>query len=103
MGKLVEWGMPEPTESEACSKCKMNLADTKDCCKKDQQKVKIEKSQKAEFSFEFKSYPSVILIPLLAEKGSIPVQKTVSGDNNSHGPPRTQKTPVFLLVRNFRI
>ena len=104
MGKLVEWGVAHPDEeSKACSNCKMSAEDSKDCCKKDLQEVKIEKAQKAQYSFQFKSFPSAITLPFVFERGLTPVQQTYSGYNYSHAPPRTEKTPVFLLLRTFRI
>jgi len=104
MGKLVEWGMAHPDkESEACGNCKMSAEDSKDCCKKDQQEVKIEKAQKAQFNFHFKSFPSVVALPGDFETRLLPVQQINTGANYSHAPPRTEKTPVFLMLRTFRI
>jgi hypothetical protein len=103
MGKLVEWGMAQHEESKACSNCKMSAEASKDCCKKDIQEVKIEKAQKAQFSFQFKSFPSAIILPFIFEPVLTPVQQTYSGYNYSHAPPRTEKTPVFLMLRTFRI
>ena len=103
MGKLVEWGMAQPEESKACSNCKMSAEDSKDCCKKDLQEVKIEKAQKAQFSFQFKSFASDILLPFVFDRGLAPLQQAYSGYKYNHDPPRTEKTPVFVLLRNFRI
>lgn len=103
MGKLVEWGMAQPSESKDCSKCNMSEAESKDCCKKDQQEVKIEKAQKAEFSFQFKSLSSIIVLPYIFESGLTTITQTISGANYSHAPPRTPKTPVFVMLRTFRI
>lgn len=103
MGKLVEWGMPQAAETEDCSNCKMSDADSKDCCKKDLQEVKIEKAQKAEFSFPFKSLSSIIAVPYVFESGLTIIPQTASGANYSHAPPRTPKTPVFIMLRTFRI
>jgi len=103
MGKLVEWGMAQPSESKACSNCKMSAEDSKDCCKKDQQEVKIEKAQKAQFSFQFKSFPSIVVLPNDVETRLISERQINTGANYSHAPPRTQKAPVFLMLRTFRI
>ena len=105
MGKLVEWGMahPDDSKSKACGNCKMSAEDSKDCCKKNQQEVKIEKAQKAQFSFQFKSFPSVVALPDDVETRLLSVQQINTGANYSHAPPRTQKTPVFLMLRTFRI
>jgi hypothetical protein len=103
MGKLVEWGMSKPSESKDCGNCKMSAEDSKDCCKKDLQEVKIEKAQKAEFNFQFKSFPSVVALPVGFETSLTSLQQVNSGANYSHAPPRTEKTPVFLMLRTFRI
>lgn len=103
MGKLVEWGMAKPSESKMCSNCKMKMKDSKDCCKKNQQQVKIEKAQKAEFSFDFKSCPTLIAVPQVFEPGLPLIHQQVTGIHYSNAPPRTEKTPVFLRLRTFRI
>lgn len=103
MGKLVEWGMAHPKESNPCDNCKMTDAESKDCCKKEQQQVKVEQAQKAEFSFQFKSIPSLIALPFVFEPKLIATSQIIAGDNYSHAPPRTEKTPVFVLLRTFRI
>ena len=103
MGKLVEWGMPQPSESDECSNCSMSKDESKDCCKKDQQEVKIEKAQKAEFNYQFKTFSTAVILPFVFETEITPVQQSISGDNYSHAPPRTAKTPVFLMFSNFRI
>lgn len=103
MGKLVEWSTAKPAESKKCSNCKMTEADSKDCCKKNQQEVKIEQAQKAEFSFQFKSSSIIIALPYLLESGLPAFSQTVTGANYSHAPPRTTKIPVFVMLRTFRI
>jgi hypothetical protein len=103
MGKLVEWGMAEPSESEDCSNCKMSPEQSKDCCKKDQRDVKIEKAQKAQYNYEFKQVPTLVTQHFISTSGVDVVQQTVEINNFSHAPPRTEKTPVFLLLRTFRI
>lgn len=103
MGKLVEWGMAKPSESKTCGNCKMTMKDSKDCCKKNQQQVKIEKAQKAEFSFDFKSFSSVVLVPHTFEPGLDAIDQKNNGVHFSNAPPRTQRTPLFLRLRTFRI
>jgi hypothetical protein len=103
MGKLVEWGMAKPSESKSCSNCKMKMKDSKDCCKKNQQQVKIEQAQKAEFSFDFKSFPIALAVPLVFETGLNTIQQTNTGVHYSHAPPRTEKEALFLRLRTFRI
>ena len=103
MGKLVDWGVSKSAETKDCSKCKMSEADSKDCCKKDQQEVKIEQAQKAQFSFQFKSISSNVTLPSIFDSGLINIPQTVSGANYSHAPPRTPKTPVFVMFGTFRI
>jgi hypothetical protein len=103
MGKLVEWGMAKPSESKTCSNCKMKMKDSKDCCKKNQQQVKIEKAQKAEFSFDFKSSPIALAVPQIFEPGLSAIHQSNTGVHFSNAPPRTEKTPVFLRLRTFRI
>jgi hypothetical protein len=103
MGKLVEWGMSEPSESKICDNCKMSAEDSENCCKKDQHDVKIEKAQKTQFNYEFKQLASPVTQAFAANFALDAVQRTVVTGNLFHGPPRTEKTPVFLLLRTFRI
>ena len=103
MGKLVDWGMAEASESESCGNCNMSAEDSKDCCKKDKHDVKIEKAQKAQFNYEFKQFHALVTQPSRFDAGVNILQRTAVSDNFSHAPPRTEKTPVFLLLRTFRI
>lgn len=104
MGNLVEWGMAHSEEeSKTCSNCKMSAEGSEDCCKKDQQEVKIEKAQKAQFNFQFKSSASDILTPFVSDRSVITFESVHTGYKYNHDPPRTEKTPVFVLLRTFRI
>jgi hypothetical protein len=86
MGKLVEWGMAKPSESKTCSNCKMKMKDSKDCCKKNQQQVKIEKAQKAEFSIDFKSSPTELDVPLIFQPGLHAIQEQNTRVHFSNAP-----------------
>ncbi|NEU07277.1 hypothetical protein GZH53_03030 [Flavihumibacter sp. R14] len=103
MGNLVDWGMSKPSESKTCSNCKMSEEEAKDCCKKDQHDVKIEQAQKAQFSYQFKQIPSLVPQHFVGQSGVIIAQQKLDTDNFSHAPPRTEKIPVFLQLRTFRI
>ena len=104
MGKLVEWGMSDHAgESKSCSNCKMAESDSKNCCKKEQQQVKVSEAQKAQFSFQFKVVPSIIAAPFHFELISNTFQNEVRQTNYGHAPPIVANTPVFILLRTFRI
>lgn len=103
MGRLVEWGIGESKEEQTCSSCKMNSEDTKNCCKKEQQVVKVEQSQKTEFSFQFKQFPALIVQPLLLEQLPVAASCECISNHYSNAPPRAEKTPVFVTLRTFRI
>ena len=103
MGKLVEWGWAQPEETENCSNCKMSKQDSKDCCKKDQQQVKIEKAQKAEFNFQFSARAASFALPVIFATDLSAAVQASSGSYHIHAPPRTYKTPVFLMFRSIRV
>ena len=103
MGKLVDWGMAHPEESKSCDTCTMDKSEFKDCCKKEQQEVKVEKAQKAQFSFQFKVIPSLIAEYFNFEPASNSFPKEFDQNNYRHAPPIVGKTPVFILLRTFRI
>lgn len=103
MGKLVEWGFAHPEPDDTCSKCKMENSDRDGCCKQEQQQLKVEKAQKAEFNFQFKAAPDLVALPSYCAPGQLLVQQLTTGANFSHAPPRTSKTPVFVQLRTFRI
>ena len=103
MGKLVEWGMAESSESEDCSNCKMSAEASKDCCKKDQHIVKIEQAQKAQFNCEFKQIPTLVTQPF-SNCTRIDIARAITDTNNFlHVPPLMEKTPVCILLSTFRI
>ena len=103
MGKLVEWGIAHSEPSDTCSKCKMENSDRDGCCKQEQQQLKVEKAQTAEFNFQFKAAPDLVDLPPFSAPIPLMVQQSAIGTNFSNAPPRTAKTPVFVRLRTFRI
>ena len=103
MGKLVEWGIGDSKEEQTCSNCKMNSLDSKNCCKKELKEVKVEKAQKAEFSFQFKQFPSFVAQSFVFEPVTAAPLPVRISTHYSNAPPRAEKTPVFVTLQTFRI
>ncbi len=104
MGELIEWGLSNDSSEGAddCSNCGMKKGVSENCCKDQKQELKLKESQKAPLSI-FKTkilvvepilYPELLVknLPSFSEKHSFVNSVT-----------RTGKTPVFILIRNFRI
>lgn len=103
MGKLVEWGLAHSEPDDTCSRCNMENSDLNGCCKQEQQQLKVEKAQKAEFNFQFKSAPFLLPFSFVNTSDLFFIQQSVTGAYFSNAPPRTDKTPVFVQLRAFRI
>ena len=111
MGKLASWGLIDH-ESKNCAKCGMvkktassqNMAAKMDCCRDEHKQIKTDKDQKL-FSSEFFKYND--LSQAIALNG-IRIQKlkavSISIEYpNTNAPPLSDKLPLFVLYRNFRL
>lgn len=103
MGELIEWGL-DHQDSQKCGNCGMKKAESKDCCKDQQQQLKIDQSQKAAHaSFQFKTYPVAIALPAYQEINLNVQASLAEGHPLSHAPPRISSTPVFIRLCTYRI
>ena len=102
MGELLSWGLTK-ADTAKCSNCGMEKSNAKKCCKDEQQQVKVEKAQKAESSFQFDKLVSSVLSQQPSELLLEALPATIVAHPFGNAPPRTEKTPVFLLNCNFRI
>ncbi|MBC7745978.1 MAG: hypothetical protein H7096_12855 [Flavobacterium sp.] len=102
MGNLVEWGIAHQEETKSCSKCKMLESDSKNCCKKQQQDVKIEKAQKAEFSHQFK-VDSLLVVQSFGFKNDANIFYKTQCPVIYRQVSPLEKTPIFIFLRTFRI
>ena len=102
MGELQDWGFTK-SETKTCGNCGMDKSEKDGCCKDEQKQVKIEKAQKAGNSFQFANVAvavaSVGFLPF-----TVPSTPAVAEAHPPvHAPPKTGKSPVFVLNCNFRI
>lgn len=103
MGELIEWGL-DHEGSQKCGNCGMKKSESKDCCKDQQQQLKIDQSQKAaDTSFQFKAASVAIALPAYQEINLNIQALKQEGRPLSHAPPRTSSTPVFIRLCTYRI
>ena len=104
MGELIEWGLSNDSSDGAddCSNCGMKKGVSENCCKDQKQELKLKESQKAPISIFkakiFDRYPITYHELHLKALRSFDEQAIFVNSI-----PRTGKTPVFILNRNFRI
>ena len=104
MGELIEWGLSNDSSEGAddCSNCGMKKGVSEDCCKDQKQELKLKDSQKAPLS----NYQAKIFIaePILYHELQVNTLPSISEQYFSvYTVPRSEKTPVFIRNRNFRI
>lgn len=103
MGQLIEWGL-SINEADKCDSCGMNKTETKDCCKDQHQKFKVEKSQKASQNvYQFNLTPLEIPLTAFNEHNAVYVSSLKEEHDFSNAAQRTQNIPVFVRNCNFRI
>ncbi|NQV74602.1 MAG: hypothetical protein HQ491_00960 [Bacteroidetes bacterium] len=104
MGELIEWGLSNDSSDGAddCSNCGMKKGVSEDCCQDQKQELKLKESQKAPLStFKTKIFAiEPITYHVLKIKALRSFDEQAIFVNSI---PRTGKTPVFILNRNFRI
>ena len=104
MGELIEWGLSNDSSEGAddCSNCGMKKGVSENCCKDQKQELKLKESQKAPLS----TFNAKILVvePILYHELLVQTLPSCSEQHSFvNSVPRTEKTPVFILNRNFRI
>lgn len=103
MGKLVEKTLWEE-EKDACNKCGMDKSDQSgnDCCKDEQQQVKIEKEhQKTETAFQ--SLQVAIPVTTYFESIAVSFSSITEENPTSNGPPRNSGPALFKRYCVFLI
>ena len=111
MGKLTSWGLINH-ENKNCEGCGMlknktashSMSAKTDCCRDEHMQIKTDKDQKL-FPSEFFKYN--YLSPTIAlNDNSVQSTKAVSISAeypNTNAPPLSDKLPLFILYRNFRL
>jgi hypothetical protein len=111
MGKLISWGLINH-ENNNCTTCGMPknskvehcMAATKGCCKDEHKHVKVDKDQKAtESAYKFFSPSFEIIADHFTILPDSYVASYIAGYPTTNAPPDSEKVPVFLRNRNFRI
>jgi hypothetical protein len=111
MGKLASWGLIDH-ESKNCAQCGMEkktstshcMAAKMDCCKDEHKQIKTDKDQKL-FPSEFSKYNN-LFHEIALNENDIQSVKTFSISieyPNTNAPPLSDKLPLFVLYRNFRL
>lgn len=103
MGQLINWGLAHKSKS-TCDNCGMEKGDSEECCKDEQQQLKVDKAQKTtEQNLQLKQYPAIAANYLISQY-NLSHSSTVSEKLPlSNAPPLTVKTSTFLLNCSFRI
>ena len=104
MGELIEWGLSNDSSEGAddCSNCGMKKGVSEDCCKDQKQELKLKESQKAPLS----TFKAKILVvePIFYHELQVKILPSFFEQHSFiNSVPRTGKTPVIILNRNFRI
>lgn len=104
MGELIEWGLSNDSSEGAddCSNCGMKKGVSEDCCKDQKQELKLKECQKAPLS----TFKAKILVvePIFYHELQVKIFPSFFEQHSFiNSVPRTGKTPVFILNRNFRI
>jgi hypothetical protein len=111
MGKLASWGLIDH-ESKNCIQCGMVkktssahcMAAKMDCCKDEHKQIKTDKDQKlfpSEF-FKYNEFSQAISLNEPALQGVRALSVSI-GYPNTNAPPLSDKLPLFVLYRNFRL
>lgn len=102
-GQLVEWGTVSKKEVK-CSKCGMQAASAKDCCKHQNQQLKVDTLQKlSEKLFQLKPFSIDLGYPIYLSTSENNISSLTEEFPISQAPPEAQRTPAFILHCNFRI
>jgi hypothetical protein len=111
MGKLASWGLIDH-ESKNCAKCGMLKKTTSahginagmNCCKDEHKQIKTDNDQKLSLAESFK-YNVVSQSGLLHEPAVQGIRFfSVSIEYpNTNAPPLSDKLPLFVVYRNFRL
>ena len=105
MGKLADWGLMY-RDSTKCENCGMEESDTKDngCCKDENKFIKNVSEQKVVESVSINFTLTILdLPPFLFSLSDIYDVSSIEEYPLSHAPPRSYKTPVYLLNRTILI
>ena len=111
MGKLASWGLIDH-ETKNCARCGMlkktnaahGVAASMNCCKDEHKQIKTDNDQKL-FPSEFFKY-SVLSQSILLNEPALQVVPAFSVSiafPNNHAPPLSEKLPLFIVYRNFRL
>ena len=111
MGKLASWGLIDH-ESKNCARCGMLKKTSTDhgisagmnCCKDEHKQIKTDKDQKLSssesFQYNFFSQSALLNVPALP---GIRTFSVCIAHPNTNAPPLSEKLPLFVLFRNFRL
>lgn len=105
MGKLVKWGL-ERQSAKVCDSCGMPLTASKkkSCCKDVEQKVKVEKSQKANQTiYKFDQVLTAVLPSALFSNYVVQIPVKITREALSNAPPEGQPIPVYIRNCTYRI
>lgn len=103
MEQLVNVGLGH-AKSSKCSNCGMERTASKECCKDKHQQLKIEQAQNtAQSNLLLKQLPISALSQQLALFIVQAVPSSIEEHPISHSPPHTEKLPLFIQNRTFRI
>lgn len=103
MGQLINVGLGHEKGSK-CSNCGMKKSAAKKCCQDKHQQFKIEKAQNAaQSNLLLKQFPVSALPQQFVDFFVLAVPSVVEEHPLSHSPPQTEKLPLFIQNRTFRI